>query len=125
MSNKLYCHDAVTCIVIGQQFTWHYDAIQPHLKDSSGNRIATLIVYLNDCKSGGETAFRDLDLKVRVGIFDAFLILSAIPLPLVIKCALEGVLIEFILSQIICLNVMPAHYAYSLLSLTKSVSFNI
>ena len=79
MSNKLYCHDAVTCIVIGQQFTWHYDAIQPHLKDSSGNRIATLIVYLNDCKSGGETAFRDLDLKVRVGIFDAFLILSAIP----------------------------------------------
>ena len=116
MSNKLYCHDAVTCIVIGQQFTWHYDAIQPHLKDSSGNRIATLIVYLNDCKSGGETAFRDLDLKVRVGIFDAFLILSAIPLPLVIKCALEGVLIEFILSQIISLNVMPAHYAYSTLS---------
>lgn len=48
----------------GQQFTWHYDAIQPHLRDSSGNRIATLIVYLNDCESGGETVFRDLDLKV-------------------------------------------------------------
>lgn len=49
---------------IGQQFTWHYDAIQPHLKDSSGNRIATLIVYLNDCQEGGETVFRDLELKV-------------------------------------------------------------
>ena len=48
----------------GQQFTWHYDAIQSHLRDSSGNRIATLIVYLNDCESGGETVFRDLDLKV-------------------------------------------------------------
>jgi 2OG-Fe(II) oxygenase superfamily len=52
----------MTCI--GQQFTWHYDAIQPHLKDSSGNRIATLIVYLNDCQEGGETVFRDLELKV-------------------------------------------------------------
>ena len=51
-------------IVSGQQFTWHYDAIQPHLMDSSGNRVATLIVYLNDCDSGGETVFRDLDLKV-------------------------------------------------------------
>ena len=50
--------------MIGQQFTWHYDAIQPHLRDSSGNRIATLIVYLNDCQEGGETVFRDLELKV-------------------------------------------------------------
>jgi hypothetical protein len=51
-------------IYLGEQFTWHYDAIQPHLIDASGNRMATLIVYLNDCESGGETAFRDLDLKV-------------------------------------------------------------
>lgn len=50
----------------GQQFTWHYDAIQPNLQDSSGNRMVTAIVYLNDLPagSGGETCFRDLEICV-------------------------------------------------------------
>lgn len=49
----------------GQQFSWHYDAIPKSLLDSSGNRIATLIVYLNDVKTGGATVFKDLGLKVQ------------------------------------------------------------
>jgi hypothetical protein len=50
---------------IGQQFSWHYDAIPKSLQDSSGNRIATIIVYLNDVKSGGSTCFKDLELQIK------------------------------------------------------------
>lgn len=47
-----------------EKFTWHLDALAPSntLKDSGGQRIATLLVYLNDVgeNNGGATVFRDL-----------------------------------------------------------------
>ena len=50
---------------MGQQFSWHYDAIPRSKLDSSGQRVATLLVYLNDVKSGGATFFKDLGIQVR------------------------------------------------------------
>jgi len=49
----------------GQQFSFHYDAIPKSLLDSSGQRLATLIVYLNDVALGGATVFKDIQLQVR------------------------------------------------------------
>ena len=46
----------------GQEFSWHYDEVPfPQLRNG-GQRLATLLVYLNDVdvKCGGGTAFRDL-----------------------------------------------------------------
>lgn len=46
----------------GQEFSWHYDEVPaPQLKNG-GQRLATLLVYLNDIAEncGGGTAFRDL-----------------------------------------------------------------
>lgn len=50
---------------MGQQFSWHYDAIPKSQLDESGQRVATLLVYLNDVKSGGATCFKDLNIQVR------------------------------------------------------------
>ena len=44
----------------GQSFSWHYDAVPPTQLANGGQRLATLLVYLNDVPSGGRTAFRDL-----------------------------------------------------------------
>ena len=52
---------------MGEQFTWHYDAIPASLQKSGGNRLGTLLIYLNtlEAKSGGATCFKDLELQVR------------------------------------------------------------
>ena len=44
----------------GQHFSWHYDAVPPTMLLNGGQRLATLLVYLNDVPSGGRTSFRDL-----------------------------------------------------------------
>ncbi len=46
----------------GQQFAWHYDAVPVVRLPNGGQRLTTLLVYLNDVPagSGGRTAFRDL-----------------------------------------------------------------
>ena len=44
----------------GQYFNWHYDAVPTTKLVNGGQRVATLLVYLNDVPDGGRTAFRDL-----------------------------------------------------------------
>jgi hypothetical protein len=44
----------------GQYFSWHYDAVPPTQLNNGGQRVATLLVYLNDVEEGGCTTFRDL-----------------------------------------------------------------
>jgi len=46
----------------GEQFSWHYDEIPSAQLENGGQRIATLLVYLNTIKNGGGggTIFRDL-----------------------------------------------------------------
>lgn len=59
----------------GQQYSWHYDSVPMLLRKGWGNRLATLIVYLNDLpvSAGGATAFRDLGLQVQPVIGKALL----------------------------------------------------
>ena len=59
----------------GQQYRSHHDAIDlgsasgAQLAGHGGQRICTLLVYLSDCATGGETRFTRLDLSVapRIG----------------------------------------------------------
>jgi hypothetical protein len=44
----------------GQYFNWHHDAVPPTQLHNGGQRLTTLLVYLNDVPVGGRTAFRDL-----------------------------------------------------------------
>jgi prolyl 4-hydroxylase len=46
----------------GEQFSWHYDEIPESQLNNGGQRIATLLVYLNSLSNegGGGTIFRDL-----------------------------------------------------------------
>ena len=46
----------------GQEFSYHYDEVPPPQLDNGGQRLATLLVYLNSVppEAGGGTTFRDL-----------------------------------------------------------------
>jgi prolyl 4-hydroxylase len=44
----------------GEEFSWHYDEVPPTQLNNGGQRVATLLVYLNTVKRGGGTIFRDL-----------------------------------------------------------------
>lgn len=55
---------------MGQQFTWHHDALPKvavQAAGDAGNRLATLIIYLNTlpASAGGATCFQHLNLQVR------------------------------------------------------------
>ena len=55
---------------IGGEYKPHYDYFQPELPGSAshiargGQRVATLVMYLNTVEGGGETIFPNIDLKV-------------------------------------------------------------
>mmetsp|Transcript_10395 Transcript_10395/g.15226 ORF Transcript_10395/g.15226 Transcript_10395/m.15226 type:complete len:186 (-) Transcript_10395:93-650(-) len=46
----------------GEQFSWHYDEVPAAQLNNGGQRVATLLVYLNTLgnNKGGGTVFRDL-----------------------------------------------------------------
>ena len=44
----------------GQEFSWHCDEVPPPQLANGGQRLATLLVYLNTVDKGGGTIFRDL-----------------------------------------------------------------
>jgi len=44
----------------GQEFSWHYDEVPAAQLANGGQRVATILVYLNTVEEGGGTVFRDL-----------------------------------------------------------------
>ena len=48
----------------GQEYKAHYDYFSSSSKAAQNNRISTMVIYLNDVESGGETYFPKLNLSV-------------------------------------------------------------
>jgi len=53
----------------GEEFSWHYDEIPKAQLENGGQRLATLLVYLNELEEGrgGGTVFRDLMPPITIG----------------------------------------------------------
>ena len=55
----------------GGEYQPHYDFFSPEMLDKDAvvkidaNRVGTFILYLNDCKDGGETIFPDIGFRIR------------------------------------------------------------
>lgn len=45
----------------GEEFSWHYDEVPATQLENGGQRLGTLLVYLNTVERGGGTMFRDLN----------------------------------------------------------------
>jgi len=74
LTNKPYGHmelPQVARYTDSQRYVEHYDGVDPHTDagrafcQNGGQRIATVLMYLNDCLSGGSTFFRRLNFEVR------------------------------------------------------------
>lgn len=48
----------------GQEYKAHFDYFAKTSRQANNNRIATLVLYLNDVKEGGETYFPKLNLSI-------------------------------------------------------------
>jgi prolyl 4-hydroxylase len=54
----------------GDEYRWHYDAFDMECSQKvhttvRGQRLLTVILYLNDVNNGGETSFKHLELSVK------------------------------------------------------------
>lgn len=45
----------------GEEFSWHYDEVPASQLENGGQRVLTLLLYLNTVARGGGTCFRDLN----------------------------------------------------------------
>ena len=60
----------MACYQPGEKYDAHHDAVDPSRADGKefvrehGQRVATILMYLNDVDSGGCTKFHKLDLDV-------------------------------------------------------------
>jgi prolyl 4-hydroxylase len=54
-----------------QRYVEHYDGVDPHTEAgrafcaAGGQRVATVLMYLNDVTAGGATRFKRLDIEVK------------------------------------------------------------
>ena len=60
ISPKLMEEPQIVRYQTGQEFSWHYDEVPPPQLNNGGQRVATILVYLNTVERGGGTMFRDL-----------------------------------------------------------------
>jgi prolyl 4-hydroxylase len=78
-------HTSVLHYAVGQEFTPHFDFLDPAIAAYApdlagrGQRVATVLVYLNDDFDGAETAFLNLDWKYKGNKGDALLFWNVDP----------------------------------------------
>jgi len=74
LTNKPYGHmelPQVARYASSQRYVEHYDGVDPHTDAgrafcaSGGQRVATVLMYINDVAEGGATRFKRLDLEVK------------------------------------------------------------
>lgn len=74
LTNKPYGHmelPQVARYTDSQRYVEHYDGVDPHTEagrafcQNGGQRIATVLMYLNDVAEGGSTFFRRINFEVR------------------------------------------------------------